>query len=380
MIDWLTHFKARQGQMLADTSDMVVLESFTADKPMVDALGSHLVERYRQAGAASVERIPRTTVGDILLAKWGLDRPGKPILILAHMDTVHPSGTLLEFPLRHEDGKLYGPGTIDMKASIAVALAAIEGIEAQQGAFAAPVWLLTTSDEETGSEQSRELIEELAQQAALVLVMEPGLPNGDLKAWRKGGAKITVTVRGQAAHAGMAPEKGINAIVEMGRQILALNEMNSLKYGTSVAVTQISGGTAPNVVPAEATIMVDFRASDEASFKAAHAKINGLMPQMPGAEVIVETAYIRPPMEYTAVGQAAFKQAQALAKRMGMDIQAGGTGGMSDANFTARLGVPTLDGLGPLGGGAHTLEEYVTIDSLHRRAALMAAILTDWQA
>lgn len=379
MMNWIEYYEQRQDAMLERIKMLAEHESFTAATEHVNRLADTLESQINALSPDSLERIKQEEVADCLLAKWFTDVDAAPFLILCHMDTVHPIGTLDEFPVEIKDGKLFGPGTLDMKAGITIALFAIQALIETGTRPAAPIWLLITSDEENGSLHSRELIEKTATSCDLVLTMEPGLASGDIKAWRKGGGTYYVHVTGKPSHAGIEPEAGINAVVELAKQVVLLDSFNDLKYGTSVSVTTITGGTATNVIPARATAAVDFRATDQLSFEQTNEKIMNLTPNMPGAKVEVVVRTTRPPMEFNEGNQYAVEQAKAIASAMNIPLKADGTGGMSDANFTSTLGIPTLDGLGPVGGGAHTLEEFISIYSIPRRAALFTGLLTQYR-
>ncbi|MCC7207594.1 MAG: M20 family metallopeptidase [Anaerolineae bacterium] len=328
---------------------------------------------------AQVERFPQTAVGDQLLAKWNADAPGKPILFLMHLDTVWPVGVLAARPVHVEGDRLIGPGTWDMKGSIALVLSVIDGLR-QRGEFPQrPIWALFTTDEETGSVYSTDLIERTATQAGLCLVMEFATPDGGLKTWRKGIAQYTVNVTGRSSHAGNAPEKGVNAVVELAHQTLHITELNRLDKGTSVSVTVVRGGAASNVIPDSATAQVDVRFLTRDEHERVAAAMTALQPVLPGASLSVSAGHARPPMERDAVMIATFEQARALAAQLGIDLLEGGSGGGSDGNITAGLGLPTLDGLGPMGEGAHAVHEQVFIRSIPGRAALLDLMIRAWQ-
>jgi glutamate carboxypeptidase len=332
-----------------------------------------------EALGAQVTVFPREAVGDIRLAKWNAASPGKPILLLTHMDTVWPLGTLTDaVPLRQEEGRLHGPGALDMKAGIAIAMEAIRGLQARQTFPQRPLWLLLTSDEETGSDHSRELIVEIAQQCALCLVMEPATENEGLKTWRKGIGSYTITAKGRAAHSGDAPEAGINAIIELAHQAIVLQGLNRLRQGTSVSITQIQGGIAGNVIPPQAACYVDMRFLVAAEGEQTDAAIRGLTPVLPGSDLHISGGIHRMPMERDAQMIETFQRAKSIAEKIGLPLAEGGTGGVSDGNLVAAAGIPTLDGMGGHGAGMHALHEHVLIRSLPRRAALLAALLQDW--
>jgi glutamate carboxypeptidase len=284
-------------------------------------------------------------------------------------------GTLAERPWRVEGERAFGPGVYDDKASAAIILAALEGLQALGLAPRHPVTVLFNSDEEVGSPSSRPLIEAEAARARVVFCVEPARPDGALKVWRKGTGRYTVTALGRAAHAGADHEKGVNAIEELAHQVLRLQGMTDYGAGTTVNVGRIEGGTRANIVPDRAQVRVDVRVKTMAEWERISAAIAALQPVLPGARLVVEGGMSRPPMEASPVTLEPFWRAQEIAAGLGLTLTADGTGGASDANFTAAMGIPTLDGLGALGDGAHSVDEYIFIPSLAERAALLAALL-----
>ncbi|HKM56980.1 MAG TPA: M20 family metallopeptidase, partial [Isosphaeraceae bacterium] len=274
-----------------------------------------------------------------------------------------------------DEGRLFGPGVYDMKASLVMVAAVVEVLGRLKRKLPRPLLVLLNSDEEIGSPSSRQLIEELARQSEYVLVLEPPLPDGGLKTARKGVGRFTIEVEGKAAHAGVAPEQGRSAIVELAHQVLGATELNDPRSGTTVSVGLIRGGTAFNVVPADASAEVDVRATSLAAATAVEAALRAFAALTPGTKVTVRGGFVRPPMERTPAIAGLFARAQEIAARLGLELSEGSTGGGSDGNFTAALGVPTLDGLGVQGGGAHAENEHIRIDSLPERAALLAALL-----
>lgn len=379
MTDLLSFFTDRTPVMLELLENLVRHESPSHDKGYVDQLGSYLHHHLEKLGAV-IEVHPRAAVGDIRLAKWNTNAAGTPILILVHLDTVWPVGTLANtMPLKHEEGKLYGAGVLDMKAGIAIALEAIRGLQ-DRGEFPErPIWMLLTTDEETGSEHSQDLILETARECGLCLVMEPAAENEGLKTSRKGIAKYWVTALGLASHAGNAPEAGINAIVELAHQMLALHNLNRLRQGTSVSVTQVEGGSAGNVIPARASCFVDVRFFYAEEAERVDAAIKGLQTALFGSRLEIRGGVVRYPMQRDETMIKTVEQAQQIAQRLGIPLGEAAVGGGSDGNLTAAAGIPTLDGLGGYGNGMHALHEHVLVRSLARRAALVAAILRDWQ-
>ncbi|MBX3063297.1 MAG: M20 family metallopeptidase [Anaerolineae bacterium] len=374
----IEYYGARVNDIVELTTTLANFETPTSSKPHVDALANWIEAHLKSLGAA-VTRHPRENVGDILLAKWNADKAGKPIVFLMHMDTVWPVGTLESRPVHVEGDRLIGPGVWDMKGSIASVLSALKGLQDRSEFPDRPVWALFTSDEETGSSNSWELIEETAKQAGLCLVMEFAATNNGLKTWRKGVAHYTITIKGKSSHAGNAPEKGINAVVEFAHQTLKITELNALDLGTSVSVTVVHGGTATNVIPAEATGKIDVRFKTKAEAERVDRALKSLTPVLAGAEVTVELGTSRPPMERDVTMERSFAQAQQLAAKLGHELPEEGSGGGSDGNITAAVGAPTLDGLGFMGEGAHAAHEQAVISSIPFRTALLDRIVAEWQ-
>lgn len=375
----LDEFRARQPQTLQMLTGLIEHESFTPAKAHVDQLADHITTLIEPTAPSSITRLPQDTVGDILLAKWHEDAPGEPIMVLMHMDTVHPIGSLETMPLRHDDaGRLFGPGAVDMKGGIAVALNAVTGLQALGQFPERPIWYLFTSDEEQGSNYSLPYIQQYAPQCGLALVMEFPTDEGALKTGRKGIATYTIETVGRAAHAGNHPERGINAVLEMAEQIVQINRLQDLRNGISVAVNTIEGGTASNVIAAHARATIDVRTLTQFDLDNIHTELMDLRARIPGAQVTVTLDHMRGPMERNDTMTATFKQAKSIAAGLGMTLYEDTVGGGSDGNITAALGVPTLDGLGPRGGGPHTHDEHVLVHSLPERSAHLAAILRDW--
>jgi glutamate carboxypeptidase len=375
----LEFYKDRNQQMIDLLTELVNIESPSRDKGAVDVMVDYVESQLRQLAPSSVTRQPQTAVGDCLLAKWIESGPGKPILILMHLDTVWSLGTISERPVRLDDeGRLYGPGAVDMKGGVTVALSAIRGLLDRGELPDRPIWMFFNTDEEIGSKHSTETIRELAAQCGLVLVMEPGTSDGAIKTQRKGIATYRVSVEGRASHAGNEPEAGINAIVELAQQVHKLNGLNDLRNGTSVSVTMIEGGTAGNVIPAHASAYVDTRMITKQAMDQIREQIMALTPFVPGAKVSVELLHARGPMEFNEQMRATFNRCKAIATEYGLTVRGESVGGGSDGNTTASMGIPTLDGLGPYGGGLHAIHEHVLISSLAQRTALLSALLLEW--
>lgn len=291
---------------------------------------------------------------------------GEPkVLILGHHDTVHPLGSLDDWPFAVSDGVATGPGVFDMKAGIVQAIHAVAGLESAEG-----VEMLFSCDEEVGSLTSRELIEERAQACGAVLVLEPAADGGALKTGRKGTGTFAVTVSGRAAHAGLEPEKGDNALIEAAHQILAIAELADPAAGTTVTPTMAVAGTADNVVPAEARITVDVRVTGAAEKDRVEQAMASLEARDPRCSLTVTGRIGRPPMPETAAAELF-----ALARELDPQVAGVAVGGGSDGNFTAAIGVPTLDGLGAVGGGAHARSEHVVVETMPGRVALLRGLL-----
>jgi glutamate carboxypeptidase len=362
-------------QHLADTVEtietLVRLESPSTDKDAIDRCGRELTARLRAAGA-NVERLSQTDRGDHIRAR--IAGSGPPVMILGHFDTVWPVGTLERMPLRREGDRLHGPGTFDMKAGIAIAITAIAALRSTSTPHS-PITMLWTTDEEIGSGTSRATIEAEAHHAAAVLVLEPALPGGALKTARKGCGEFELTVHGKAAHAGVDPGKGASAIHELAAQIAAIEGLQDLSRGVSVNVGLISGGSRPNVVAEEARAVIDVRAPTREAADAVAAAFRRLQPHRPGTRLTIRGGFERPPMERTEGGVRLFRLASDVAASFGHELGEGATGGGSDGNFTSALGIPTLDGLGPIGDGAHAEHEHVDVGSLPWRCALVAGLI-----
>ncbi|OZI77278.1 M20 family metallopeptidase [Bordetella genomosp. 12] len=366
-------------ELVAEIQTWVQCESPSHYVEGITAMAHLAAERARAIGMQVEVTSLGAEVGPMVLATTrapGDTRPG--ILIIGHIDTVHPVGTLADNPCRIEDDRLYGPGSYDMKAGIVLALAGLRGLT-QPGAARLPIDFLMVPDEETGSHASREHIERLAKQAKYGLVCEPARPNGGkCVTARKGTGMLRLGVKGRPAHAGMSHEKGRSAIREMAHQILALENMTDYARGVTVSVGTIAGGTVTNTVPAHCRCVVDFRVPDMGAAKDVLARMRQLCAVGPDVELDIDVELNRPPMVKTPESAALLALAQGYASEAGFPLEdAPMTGGGSDANFTSALGVPTLDGLGADGDGAHTLHEYIQISTLDMRAKFWHLLLRD---
>ena len=364
-------FQENLDALLDLLKELVEQESPSTDKPALDALGSYVAERMRALGA-EVERFSQIERGDHWIGSWGSGPGG--ILLLAHLDTVYPSGTLASMPWRKESDHVFGPGCLDMKASVAIALTVIERLSCEGNLRADRISLLCTSDEEIGSQSSKQLIEQQAKEHDLVLCLEPGLPDGSLKTWRKGILNFEIAAHGQSAHAGSEITAGTNAIVEISHQIPIILGMADFSQDTTINIGVIQGGSRSNVVPDHCVIDVDVRAKTSVQGEQILRAIHELKPVLPGARIEVRGGWNRAPMERDELMQATFQRAVSIASNAGIQLTEGGTGGGSDANFVAGMGVPVLDGLGAIGAGAHSPNECVKISSLTERCALLTTL------
>jgi glutamate carboxypeptidase len=354
--------------MLAALERLVLAESPSTDKNGCDACADQVVALFSELTPAQTIRHRRRDRGDQL--EMRIAGRGDPIVILCHHDTVWPLGTLNRLPYRVDGNVVTGPGSYDMKAGIVEAAYALSAAVRNR-----PVVVLSTSDEEVGSTSSRGLIEDTARNAAAVLVLEPATSGGAIKTARKGIADFVLDIEGRAAHAGVEPEKGISAIEELAQQILAIKALADPSVGTTINIGVVEGGTRPNVVAAEAHAQIDVRFSSQAEADRVVAAIVGRKPVVPGAKLRVTGGVDRPPLERSEGVIKLAGLAQRIASELGLSLPESATGGGSDGNFTGALGVPTLDGLGPDGGGAHADSEHLLIDSWLARTELLRRLI-----
>ena len=372
----LSHLRHREQEMTRLLGRFVRAESPSYDKAAVDRFGRLVAAEWRKRGA-HVELLQQRERGDHLRVTLG-EGSGGPlgqILVLGHLDTVYDLGTLARMPFRIARGRGWGPGAYDMKSGLVIALFAAEALGRTKFPPRKRVVFLWTSDEEIGSQTSRAWIEREARRSDAVLVLEPssGL-DGRVKTARKAVGEVELVVTGRAAHAGIDPQNGVNAVHELALQIERIARFNRPRRGVTVNADVVEGGTRTNVIAPRARALVDIRAARAADMRWLEAKFRRLRPILPGARLEVRGGFSRPPME-RAASAALFRKAQALASQMGLKLQESFTGGGSDGNFTAALGIPTLDGLGGVGEGAHSPGECVLIHALPGRAALLAALL-----
>ena len=364
--------ESQLGWMLGEIERLARAESPSTDKAAVDRCGEILAQLLASIGGR-VERIRRRDAGDPVRAEFG--HGARQVLLLGHIDTVWPLGQLERMPVRREGDRLHGPGVFDMKAGLVVAMMAMRAIDHAKDAAGIRRVLLCTTDEEVGSAASRELIEEEARRSDAVLVLEPSLPGGAVKTSRKAVGQFELAIRGVAAHAGIDPGKGASAIHELARQIVRVEALQDPARGVSVNVGIISGGTRPNVIADEARATIDLRAPRMEDARFLERALRSLSVDDPRTTMSLEGGFERPPLERTGAVVRLYKMARDVARQLGRELDEGGTGGGSDGSFTAALGVPTLDGLGPDGDGAHAAHEHVLISTLPWRAALVAGLV-----
>ena len=355
----------------------VEVESPSRNEAAVRRVAAEVAADLEAAGAASVRRLEAAGYGDHVVAEFGGAEGDRRLLVLGHIDTVHPVGTLAVQPFRVVDGRIEGPGTYDMKGSIAVLVSALEVIRDRGLKPIRPIRVLLTCDEEVGSHSGRVWMKKFAPSTHAVLVIEPSLQDGGIKTSRKGVDTYSVRALGRAAHAGMDPGSGVSAIAELAYQIVDILALADPGRGTTVNVGMVEGGTATNVVAAEAVAYVDTRSWTQAEAERLYASFVSLKPKLAGARLMVERTETRPPLERTEAVLGLYERARAIGRELGVELTEGGTGGGSDGCLTAALGLPTLDGLGPLGWGAHAPDEHIRLDDIPFRVALFTRLLTE---
>jgi len=371
------HFVARQHELLALTCALVETESPSGDKDGSSAVVSLLASAASSIPAVnSVERISSENFGEHFRIRAFADSPNeKSLMILGHTDTVHPRGAIKERPWRTEGNRIFGPGIFDMKVNCAMALESLRACEAIGLRPRLPVTILLTCDEESGSPTGRPLVEAEAKNAQTALVLEPPAAYGSVKTSRKGTGMFTIQIDGRAAHAGLEPEKGVSAVLELARQTIRLHELNDRQNGTTVTVNVVSGGTHSNVIPAEARAEVDMRFTSADAGALVERDIRMLKAVDSRARVTVHGGINRPPLERTKKVEELYLHARTLATLIDFDLGEASVGGASDGNFVAALGVPVLDGLGVQGDGAHAMHEHIVCDDIPIRGALLAALI-----
>jgi len=369
----LGRLTAQTSEMVASLRQLVELESPSQNKAALDHLGRHLAAEFAKLGG-EIKFHKQESAGDHLQVDF--PGSGKPILCLGHMDTVWDLGTLATMPFRVAEGHAFGPGIFDMKAGIAQAIFAIRALQELNGRLPRALNVLLVADEEIGSRSSRPITEALAKKSAAVLVLEPAQgPEGALKTSRKGVGGYLLKVEGREAHSGLDPDKGASAVLELARQLLVIEKFADRKRGITVNPGVVRGGTRSNVIAGEATAEVDARVSRLQDIPRLDREFHSLRPFDKRCKVAVSGGIGRPPLERTAKVALLFKLAQGQARELGFALEEASVGGGSDGNFTAALGIPTLDGLGAVGDGAHARHESVVIAEMPRRAALLARLI-----
>jgi glutamate carboxypeptidase len=368
--------KPQLPRMLEALRRFVVAESPSLEKAAADRCCGIIAKEWKGQGTR-VERIAQKHRGDILRITHAPDksRASGQLLVLGHYDTVYSSGTLQKMPYRVSAGKAYGPGSFDMKAGIVQALFALQALQQSKTPLGKRLVFLWTSDEEIGSEAGRKFFEAEARRSDAVFVLEPSFgPRGLLKTARKGVGEAELIVHGRSSHAGLAPQEGINAIHELARQLTRIEKWNDHRLGVTINAGIIEGGTRTNVIPERARVVLDLRALRVSDMRSLEHRLRDLRPFERGARLEVTGGFDRPPLE-RKMSATLFARAQLFAKQMNLSLDECTVGGGSDGNFTAALGIPTLDGLGAVGDGAHSSHEHVLINTMPARAALLAALL-----
>jgi len=369
----LDYLKNQQDAMVGMLEQWVNQDSPTYHKSAVDAMGQMTVQAFVEAGASLAATHPQAELGNHYTVTYGDGR--SQILVLCHFDTVWPMDEAKSRPFTVENGRATGPGVHDMKGGALIALFALKAIHYLGLKPRHKLVYFLNSDEEIGSLTSRPLIEAEGAKSSYCFVPEGAHNKSILTTSRKGVGRYRVDITGLAAHSGVEPEKGVSAIEELARQIQALHALTDFEQGVTVNVGVISGGERPNIVAPHATAEVDLRIQTRAGGEAINQKILGLKPQLPGCRVQVSGGINRWPFEETPAGLALFERARKIARNLGFTVEKYSSGGGSDGNFVAAMGVPTLDGMGSLGGGAHALTEYTILDALPLRAALLAELI-----
>lgn len=377
MLELREHFIARQHELLALTCALVEAESPSGDKEGSSAVVSLLASAAGSISCVtSVERISSENYGEHLRIRAFADNDDQTsVLLLGHTDTVHARGTIKDRPWRAEGNRIYGPGIFDMKVNCALVLEALRACETTGVGPSSAITILLTCDEETGSPTGRAVVEAEAEKARACLVLEPPASAGRVKTARKGTGIFTIQVEGRAAHAGLEPEKGVSAVLELARQTIRLHDLNDPETATAVTVNVVSGGSHSNVIPAEAHAEVDLRFNSADAGADVERRIRLLTPFDERAHLTVKGGINRPPLERTGKVEELYTHARTLATLLDFDLGEASVGGASDGNFVAALGVPVLDGLGVQGDGAHASHEHILCDDIPVRGALLAGLI-----
>ncbi len=368
----LSYLRNSQAEMVSLLGEFTNLDSPSTSKPHLDKFSQRLAAVWRDAGG-TVTVLEQPERGNHLRVEWGSGET--QILAVGHFDTVWDAGETALRPFRVEGEKAYGPGVYDMKAGIVETIFAVKALAALGLKPSSRLVVLHNSDEEVGSPTSRPIVEQEAKKSKAVMVMEPSVHGGALKTWRKGVGMFEVRIAGRAAHAGADYEQGASAIQEAAHQVLRLHGLTDLVEGTTVNVGVLNAGTRSNVVAEEAVLKVDMRVKTKAAANRVVPQILGLTPVDARTSIAVTGGLNRPPMERNQKNLSLFAIAKTIGMNMGIELQESGTGGGSDGNFTSALGIPTIDGLGAVGDGGHARSEFVFVDSLPERAAVVAGLM-----
>jgi len=373
-MNFFHYYKSRKGEILNMLKELVQLESPSTDKKAVNKCSSYLVQELKKNGA-KVTRYPQEEIGDIFVAEYPAKKTKERkehILLLGHIDTVWPVGKIDEMPFYLSENKLSGPGVLDMKAGIVMAATAIKTLNDLNIVPEKKIVLFVNSAEEIGHKNAYEIIQKLAKRSALVLCLEPAIPGGALKIQRKGRMVIRLTATGKSAHAG-DPEKGVSAIEELVLQCLKLKNIRT--KDTSVNIGLIEGGEKANIVPEDASAVLDLRFWKNEQKEKALEFFKNLTPQLKGAKIKYKVESLTPPMEQTKGSLRLLNEVKEIANSLNLTIETGKAGGGSDASIASNMRVPTLDGLGPDGEGMHAEHEHLLLDSLIERTAFLTELL-----
>jgi len=375
-MDFLRYFKSQQGEMIKFLKTLVQLESPTSEKKAVDRCSAEVVQRLAGLGV-KIKRIPQKEIGDLYLIEYGAAKTktgADPILVLTHIDTVWPVGTIEKMPFYLAGDKVFGPGALDMKAGIVQAVFSLVAINNLGAVTNRKIWLFINSAEETGNDDSHRQIAALARKAGLVLCLEPGLPGGAIKVQRKGRVVVKIECFGRAAHAS-TPDKGLNAIDELMTQLQRLKKLKIKDMTLNVGL--ISGGEKANVVPEKAWAICDLRFWSSQDLDQIKSYLREMKPVLRGARVKASLQSFTPPMEFHRASRELFERARQLAASLGLELIPGRSGGGSDASIASHLGRPCLDGLGPEGEGMHAAHEHLLLPSFVQRTALLTRLLLE---
>jgi len=368
------YYKSRKGEMINLLKEIVHLESPSTDKKAVNACSAYVMKEFKKAGAR-ISQFPQKKIGTLYVAEYPSPFPksvSEQILLLLHVDTVWPVGKIHKMPFYVSEDKVFGPGVLDMKASIVMTLSSIKALSELNTLPKKKITVFLNSAEEIGSEAAYEVIKSLCKKSDYVLCLEPSLPGGGLKMQRKGRLVIRLEAKGKAAHAG-TPDKGVNAIEELMHQLRRVKELE--KEETTVNIGLIEGGEKPNIVAKEARAVLDVRFWKNENKEKFTASLKKMKPVLKGAQVRFTTESLTPPMEKSEASSELFSKVKKIASSLNIKLTGGKTGGGSDASVASSMGIPTLDGLGPDGKGIHAENEHLILPSLIERTALLTEIL-----